>query len=262
MGQDNKNSNGAPRYSLIIETVDGKKYFYTDKKDGGVFVLQYDGMKVAKTTLPALDYLTSNFQNKEDLGLFYGITDPIRIVYITYVHDGTKLLAPIFNNKEWAHVASTYIPGKGVDYKDNDNLSLFNDVYGEIADLDSDFATTLLKNNQRLINLSPKTRDTIICLRAHENAIKMKSLYGGFAARDIGTYNRISEIYVGDHYGYYEDLKKRLTKYREFRTVYMNYCKFKNVKDKTDENTMDVDKPMRKVIIPPKQMSIYDEMDD
>ena len=70
MGQDNKNSNGAPRYSLIIETVDGKKYFYNNKNNESVFVLQHDGMKAAKTTLPALDYLTANFNNKEDLGLF------------------------------------------------------------------------------------------------------------------------------------------------------------------------------------------------
>ncbi len=254
MGQSNT---AASRYSLILETISGKKYYFNANE--GVFVLLYEGNRVAKTSLPALDFLTANFANKEELGLFYGIDEKVNRVYITYNFEGEKQLAPVFNNSEWAHVASTTAVNKGVDFQDKDNLALYNEVYSEIADLDSEFADMLLRNKNRLINLSPKTRDTIVCLRAHENAIKMKKTYG-FQSSDYQTNMRVSQVYSEDQYGFYQDLKKRLSKYREFRTVYMNYCKFTNAKRNTTTQT--VDKPMRKVMVPPQQISMFDKMEN
>ena len=240
---------GAPRYSLIVETLDGKKYYFDTKI--GVLVQMYNN-DAKKSSLQAIDYLTSNFENKDDFASSYGISVPLTRVYITYQFKGEKLLAPVFNNPTWSHIAST-CKGNEIDFKDEDNHLTFNEVYSEISDLDSDFADVLINNKKRLINLSPRTINTIVGLRAHENAIRMKKTYG-FVTKDFSTLQKVDSIYNEDKYGYYMDLKKNLSKYREFRTVYLNYCKYV---DKKEKDLM-IEKPKRKVLVPPEQISFFD----
>ena len=251
----NKNNTGA-RYSLILETDENKKYYFHVKE--GAFVELYEDGKATKSSLQALDFLTANFADKYELAKSYGIEGNVTRAYISYVHKGEKLLAPVFNNSNWAHVAYTYAGSKkGINFEDKDNMDMLLDVYLELADLNSSFADTLLKNKQRLINLSPKTKDVIVCLRAHENAIKMKKTYG-FESKDYQTNLRVGQIYSDDQYGFFQDFKKRMTNYREFRTVYLNYCKYTHAKNLASG----VDKPKKKVIVPPQQISMFDKKED
>ena len=234
----------APRYSLFIET-DDKKYFYDINLER--FILDEDNYKASKSSLMALDFLTSNYKNRKELANHYGIKEDIKKCYITYQFKGEKLLAPVFNNKKWAHIALSY-NGKEIDFRDKENLDIYKDVYTEIVDDKSNFSNILLENRKRLINLSPKTIETIKAIKAHERAIKQKE--------QLGFYNlKAKDIYLADRYGFYEDLKKRLKKYREFRTVYLNYCKYKKINN--EEIKKDVDSK-KKVLIPPHQISFFE----
>lgn len=239
---------GAPRYSLIVETLDKKKYYFDTNL--GVLVLMHNN-EAKKSSLQAIDYLTSNFSDKNDFANSYGIDTPIARVYITYQFKGEKFLAPVFNNLTWSHVAST-CNGSEIDFNDEKNRLIFNEVYSEISNLDSDFSNFLIKNKNGLVNLSLKTVNTIIGLRAHENAIKMKKTYG--FTKDFSTFQKIDSLYNEDKYGYYTDLKKYLSKYREFRTVYLNYCKYVDKKEKD----LVIEKPKKKVLVPPQQISFFD----
>lgn len=243
---------GAGRYSLILETDDNKKYYFDSSL--GNFVLLYEDEKPVKSTLQALDFLTSNFHDKYALKDSYDIPGNLSKIYITYQFKGEKKLACIFNNRTWQHIALTYT-GKEIDYRDRENLKAFNDVYEEIQDIGSNFANELLKNNNKLVNLSPNTINTILGLRAHKCATIAKQTYG-FGPTDYETYDAVSRVYSEDAYGFYQDLKKQLSRYREFRTVYMNYCKFKGSPEKAPSMATNVKK---KVIVPPHQISMFDQ---
>ncbi|MBR1386673.1 MAG: hypothetical protein IJ568_07580 [Bacilli bacterium] len=235
---------GAPRYSLFIET-DNKKYFYDINLER--FILSEDNYKASKSSLMALDFLTSNFKNKIEFANHYGIKDNIKKCYITYQFKGEKLLAPVFNNEKWAHMALSY-NGKEIDFRDKENLEMYRDIYREIIDDSSNFSSILLENRKRLINLSPKTILSIKAIKTHERTIKQKE--------QNGFYNlKAKDIYLADRYGFYEDLKKRLKKYREFRTIYLNYCKYKKLNN--EEIKKDVDNK-KKVLIPPHQISFFE----
>ncbi len=243
-------SEGVKRYSLILETNDNNRYYFDTEL--GTFVMMYnDDSK--NSTLQKFDFLTSSFANKEELASCYGINSEIKKIYIRYQFKGERLLAPVFNNSNWAHVALT-ANGTEVNFKDEKNLGLFNEVYDEIINLNSNFTDMILKNEKRLINLSPRTVNTIVGLRAHERAYQMKKDFG-FSVNSYETFNKVDSIYRDDKYGFYQDLKKNLSKYREFRTIYLNYCRFTNRQEKTNEN----DKPKKKVLIPPEQLSFFDE---
>ena len=71
---------GASRYSLIVETNNNKYYF--DVKLG-TFVMMY-GNESNKCSIQAIDFLTSNFSDKNELAKSYGIENEIKKVYITY----------------------------------------------------------------------------------------------------------------------------------------------------------------------------------
>ncbi len=240
------------RYSLILETEDNQVYYFD--ADCGNFIKKVPNAKISKSSLPAIDFLTSSFANRDALREAYGIEEPISKVYITYQFKGEKKLAPIFNNNVWNHIALTY-NGKEIDFKDQINCNAFNEVYNELSNLDSSFANMLINNTCRLINLSPRTINTITCLRAHENAIRMKQTYG-FTTNDADTYEKVSSVYSEDRYGFYQDLKRVLSKYREFRTVYMNYRKYIGRKQDTSEKT--IVSPKKKAIVPPHQISMFD----
>ena len=83
----------------------------------------------------------------------------------------------------------------------------------------------------------------------------MKQTYG-FQTNDFNTYDKVSSVYSEDRYGFYQDLKRNLTKYRDFRTIYMNYCKFIGRKAEVSEKK--TVSPKKKAIIPPHQISIFD----
>ena len=249
MSKTNTATERAHRYSLILETVNDEHYYFDTNL--GTFVKMYDKDKPKKSALKALDFLTSNFSSKESIAKTYGIEEEIKKAYITYEFKGEKRLKVVFDNKVWSEIAYK-TNGREIDYRHQENLQAFNDVYYEICDLDSDFANTLLKNEKHLINLSNKTRETIRGLVAHEKAIKMKHTYGFDTDYNRGAY----DVYSEDRYGFYEDLKKRLSPYREFRTVYLNYCRYKRL-DEQKRNTQEP-KPKKKVIIPPYQTSLFD----
>ena len=218
----NEKNEKAHRYSLILVTKTNDKYYFDVKL--GTFVKMYENVVPTKSSLQAIDFLTANFENRESLAKSYGILDEVATVYIPYQFKGEKRIAPVFNNEKWAEIAASFTK-KELNFSDKNNLEAFNEVYHEIADLDSDFGEILVKNEKRMINLSPKTIGTIVGLRAHENAIRLKKQYG-LAANTLDTVAKVNDIYSEDRYGFYQDLKKRMTKYREFRTVYLNYCKY------------------------------------
>lgn len=243
----------ANRYSLIFETINNNYYYYDANKE--IFVKMYENETPAKTTLEKIDFLTANIYDKSTAAKTFGIDEEIKRAYITYQFKGERRIAPVFNNKKWAYIASTY-KGNEIDFKDKENLSAYNEVYYEIADLNSKFGDVLTKNEVRLINLNPETKAIIIGLRAHEKAIKSKNQYE-FSATNMETAVIINEIYSKDRYGFYMDLKKSLSEYREFRTVYLNYCKFKKINESKKAQEEIVQK--KKVLVPPHQISMFEK---
>lgn len=244
----------APRYVLIFETVTGDKYYYNAQICNFVKFESKD--ETAKTSLNAIDFLTARSFNKENLATSFGIDDEILRVYIAYQFKGEKRIKPVFNNSVWAHVASTY-KGKKIDFRDEGNLDALKDVYDELTDIKSPFANILLENYKRLINLSPKTIVTIKYLIAHEKAIARKKSFA-LPTDTLERESKAMRIYNEDRYGFYCDLKKRLANYREFRTVYLNYCKFKNIVSQPYEE-IEEEKPKKKALIPPQQISMFDD---
>ena len=148
-----ENFDGAPRYSLIAVTDKNERYCYDKQKNR--FVKLDINDTPSKSTLPALDFLTSNFSSREELASTYGITDPIALMYISYQFNGEKKIAPIFNNPVWAHIAITY-NGKKINFVDKENLKAFDEVYQEIIKKDSEFAAMLIKSKKNKINISQK----------------------------------------------------------------------------------------------------------
>lgn len=253
------------RYSLILETQDGNKYYYD--VDLGTFVMMYEKSKPKKTQLEKLDFLTANYASREQFANCYRIDSPIKSLYITYQFKGERRLAPVFNNEKWAELAKSYT-GKEVDFRDNNNFQVFNTIYFEIADLNSDFADKIIKNANRLITISPQTKDVIVCLRAHERAIEERRKYS-FGVKDYYTEISISDIYSEDRSGFYRDLQKRLSDYRELRTIYLNYCRIEERKQKELQEKQGVTaelgsssmKLSKKPIVPPQQLSMFDKLD-
>lgn len=247
-----ENFDGAPRYSLIAVTDKNERYCYDKQKNRFVKLDSHD--TPSKSTLPALDFLTSNFSSREELASTYGITDPIALMYISYQFNGEKKIAPIFNNPVWAHIAITY-NGKKINFVDKENLKAFDEVYQEIIKKDSEFATMLIKGKKNKINISQKSVNIIVSLRAHENAIRAKRELG-FPVGSITSYNPVYEIYSSDKVGFYKDLKNSISKYREFRSIYMNYCKM--FKPQMEQVSVKEEKPKRKVIVNSHQMSMFE----
>lgn len=247
-----ENFDGAPRYSLIAVTDKNERYCYDKQKNRFVKLDLND--TPSKSTLPALDFLTSNFSSREELASTYGITDPIALMYISYQFNGEKKIAPIFNNPVWAHIAITY-NGKKINFVDKENLKAFDEVYQEIIKKDSEFVTMLIKGKKNKINISQKSINIIVSLRAHENAIRAKRELG-FPVGSITSYNPVYEIYSSDKVGFYNDLKNSISKYREFRSIYMNYCKM--FKPQMEQVSVNEEKPKRKVIVNPHQMSMFE----
>lgn len=248
-----ENFDGAPRYSLIAVTDKNERYCYDKQKNRFVKLDLND--TVSKSTLPAIDFLTSNFSSREELAETYGITDPIAVMYISYQFNGEKKIAPIFNNPTWAHIAITY-NGKKINFVDKENLEAFDEVYHEIIKKDSEFVPKLLRRKKNNINISQRSVNIIVSLRAHENAIRAKQEFD-FPVISSGSYDKVHEIYSSDKKGFYNDLKNSLSKYREFRSVYMNYCKmFKPSKEQVSSNQ---EKPKRKVLVNPHQMSMFED---
>ena len=264
-------SKGAPRYCLMLLTTSGNKYYYDINLS--TFVLMNNTSKPYKTTLHKLDAFTSSFNSKEQLIQMYNINEPVKLVYISYNFKGEKLLSPVFNNEEWKEFAVIYgntkqtcLTSKSninkskkvkIDYRIFSNIEMFNQVYYELANLESGFADIILKNEKRLISLSPDTINTIIGLRAHERAIKEKK------KNTFGTINgitNIDDIYCEDRFGFYCDLRKSLSSYNEFRTIYLNYCKYKTKEQKNEvkHEEVKVQKKLKEPVRPPQQLSMFD----
>lgn len=214
----------APRYALILETINGDKYYFDVNVDRGSFIKLEKGKKPVKTALQVLDHLTASLANKEELGRKYKINDQVARVYVTYQYKGENKIAPIFNNEEWAKVAASCTEKK-VDFGIELNNKIFNRIYCEIANLDSGFGQLVIDNPDKKINVSDKTVSTIVNLRAHEKAIRMKQQF--MYQVQAGSYAQVSNEYKQLKRDYYKELKKRLSSYRELRTLYFSYLKYK-----------------------------------
>ena len=226
-----------PRYSLILEKVDGTKYYYDF--DQGTFIRMEENEVAPKVTLEKIDYLTSNFDSKEQLFQLYGITGPVKVLKITYQFNGEKKLAPAFGNKEWGELARTY-KGQDIDFRSSyNNIYIFNEVYNEILHLneeeDSPYADFLRVNGR----LSDNTIQLIVTMVAHERATKRryKFLYD---VKDIATESFIEGLYNDDKDAFKEAFKRRMQRYSELRSAYLNYCKYfkdkkTDIKNKNNE---------------------------
>ena len=73
---------GAPRYSLILETVEGGNFYYD--MNLMTFVRMGEKSVPYRGTLYGFDILTSNFDSKEQIAQMYGINEPIKRISIRY----------------------------------------------------------------------------------------------------------------------------------------------------------------------------------
>jgi hypothetical protein len=237
----------ANRYSLILQTVNNDKYYYDVSLDA--FVKMYKESDLKKSSLQALDFLTSVKTDRNELAKEYGINDQIARCYITYQHKGENQLSPVFNNAFWSYVTYTY-NGKELDLNDEKILEQAKNIYFEIANPDSEFSKMVVDNKNRMIKINQKTRTCIEELVAHERAIRNNDRVGNT------SFNSCS-IYSNDRYGFYQDFIKNLRSYREFRSLYFNYCHFMGNQEKIVKTE---EKPkMKKKVVPPEQLSMFSE---
>lgn len=264
------NNGAASRYSLILETIDGSKYYYDINMM--TFVKMYGNEKIYKGPLEGFDILTCNFDSREQLAQMYGINDQIKKIYLSYQQKGEQLLAPVFNSKEWAYLAKTYADAKAVrrekvvrgkkpkkvevDFRLYNNSQIFNEIYNELTNLESGFAKHIVSNEERLIRISPDTRNTITNIRAHEGAMHDKMKYTG----------GLTYIYYDHQAAYKNDLKKCLSNYRELRTLYFNCLQYRARKEQIEQakkvqNEEQVNvKALKKPVQPPEQLTFLSEI--
>lgn len=283
---------GARRYCLILLTTQGTGYYYD--LDLGTFVMMHPKDKPYRTTLHAIDYLTANFDSIEQLAGTYGINEPIYSLYISYNQNGEKLLAPVFNNPKWANLAKSYTETKNrklsnesgnhnveIDFRIPSNNEMFQDVYFELSNIDengeSKFANYILdklkvskkndkekKTNNRKELLVSTINDLV---KNEKELLKKEQTAFGITPHKSSSNNfdRIinrDSIYVVERHEIYEEMKKYLSNYRLFRTMYLYYCKYisslpkkENVEEKKDKPKKLVKEPIR----PPMQMSMFNE---
>ncbi len=241
---------GANRYGLVLETVNGKKYYYNMEKHG--FIEFEDEEKITKTSLNRLDFMTSSYNNIHDFAKVNGINDDIRIGYLVYNHVGRKHLQLCFNNPTWCHVAYTY-RGDKIDFKDKKNLEAFNAVYKELINPNSQFANIIINNAHKTINIFGETIETIKGLVRYEKDLRQKFLTDS-PNKSMYTALKVRETYDFDKTGFYYDLKSKLTKYRDFRTVYLNYCKYIN---KVNQKLESAKKDKQKTLVREEQLKLF-----
>lgn len=275
----NKEIREAARYSLILETIDGNKYYFDLEK--GTFVRMYEKSKPYKTSLPALDIFTSCFDSQEQLHQMFMIDSPIKKMYISYVSlREQRKLAPVFDNAAWAELARSYreinVKSKSgahiIDFQLRSNKKLFDEFYKEVIDPDSDFYSFLVygkgNNGKKPVNMSYVTRNTLIGLRGHEGAIvsKNKDMFGTENDRSV---DGLPYHYIEDKQGFYDDLKRCLSDYREFRALYLTLCWYKDRQRKKNEaeerKKLEGEQPKvlgKTPIIPPQQLSFFDKINE
>lgn len=246
------NKEQSNRYSLIIETIDGKTYCYDAKND--CLHLIYSEKEELKYPLNIIDYTTCRIKNKEEFAKIYGINSMIRLMYIKYYFKEAKFLAPAFDNEQWANVAKS-MDSSSVDFKNSNNLDAFNDIYLELTNQDSEFANLIMKNENKSVRISKKLREDLVLLLAHERAILNKKKYGVYGSFE--TYSRVNELYINDKSAFYYDLKRRLTNYRDFRSLYLNLCKYKESTETKVEEKKE-QKDIKKRVLAPQQISMFD----
>lgn len=248
------------RYSLILETNDDKEYFYDF--DLGTFVRMDEKTKPSKETLEKIDFFTANYDSQEQLLECYDIESPKRLK-ITYQFNGEKKLAPVFDNPEWAELAKNY-KGDPIDFRDYNNLYIVEEVYNQILRL-NEYGTSDFGNFVRSrCNISIKTNSLIQMMVTHERATRNRFKYLS-GNQDLEKQSAISEIYRIDKDAFKQDFRKRMSYYRELRSVYLNYCRiYKNnglvksiIEEKEKEATVNKEK---KLVKEPqyKQISMFD----
>ena len=229
-------SEKAPRYYLMLETVEDVKYTYDINM--GTFVRMGPKDMPFKAPLHCFDMITATFESREQMAQMYGINTPIKTMYVGYRLKGEWRLAPVFDNESWAKLAKSYgeintvtkyckRPKHVIDFRFYNNLDLFNDVYKELMDPNSEFADIIIKNKTRRIHLSQYTINALTNARAHEQAIRDKKKELALERGHEVELDELPVIYLQDRTGYYQELRNCVTSYREFRTLYLNYCKYK-----------------------------------
>ncbi len=243
------------RYSLILETENGNYYYDFDLS---TFVEMDEKSIPSKATIDKIDFLTANYDSKEQFIDCYDIKNP-KILKITYQFNGEKRLAPVFNNPEWAELAKTF-NGEKVDFRTYNNLYIIETVYNQIMKLDSNDDSLFANYLRFKCSLSPKTEDLIKAMVAHERATRNRYRYL-MGVKDFQTEAAVSEIYNVDKDAYKSDFRKRMSKYRELRTVYLNYCKlYKNGNAKTQVIGKKQEEKPKKLVkeVQYKQLSMFD----
>ena len=245
-----------PRYSLILVKPNEVKYYYDFNL--GTFVRMEENEVAPRTTLEKIDFLTSSYSSLEHFISCYGFNEPIKLLKISYQFKGENMIQPTFGNNEWKELARTY-KGPVVDFrKDWNNRYIYEEIYGELVSLDENDDSKFGDFLVNLKGISPKTCDLIKLALAHERAIRRR-YRELFIVKDSTTEGIIGGIYQEDKDAFKEAIKKKLSNYRELRTVYLNYCKFFKNKDKQNIISNTQDEPKKLVKEPPKQLSMFDD---
>lgn len=241
------------RYSLIIETKNGNKYYYDVKASKFIKLEEYS--KPTKTYLQAIDVLTLSYENEESFAKEYGIDEEIKSVYITYhAMKIEKRLKPVFNNNILKEMASNCLSNQ-IDWNIKLNQNIFNEIYNEIMNPNSEFAEIIIEENNRnrpYIKPLPETRNLISSILANEEANKDHEKYGAI----------MDDTYYDDKEGYRKDLKNELSQYKELRNLYYDLCKYKAITAENikQEGEIEETKEERKSLaLEPQQISFFNK---
>ncbi len=219
-----KDSKPVGRYSLILEK-EGIKYCYDFEK--GSF-REFDKKGPYKTKLSKIDAFTSYCDSKEQFLTLQGLEDDGKL-YISYNHEGENVLRCVFDNKFWNTVALTAHDNK-VDFANKDIDDKLKEIFSAICDPNSEYYRYIVENPKRTIRLSPKILECIHLAHKHSVNYEYRKKMGENTGLE----------YQSDFRGYYEDLRKNIRRYRDFRVLNLSYDVFTKSKEKSKQDKKEV----------------------
>lgn len=206
-----KTYTAANRYVLIIDTLDGKKYYHSYNGKDNLFIEINKDEDAKKTQLCVIDTFTSQIESEEMLGELKGFKSGIKRAQIRYrANNQSKLLAPVFDDKDLTYVASTLVNGE-VNIHDPKIKVLIRKIYNEMYNPNHEFIDLLVRNKG--VNLNEKVGSLLIDIRAHANAIRQKEKYG----------YKMTNEYEDDKSALFMDFLVRVKEYRTFRSIERAY---------------------------------------
>lgn len=192
------------RYQLISEEIrTGAKEVFDFSSSNLDFVSSEDSV-FSKVPVAAIDKLTSAFTSFEELNEYserncsydreWGSK-----CYIRYKSNTTKedaFLTPIWNDECLYRIASC-ANGSRVDFTDSTTEEMFKDMYRELGDRNSGFASSILKS---------RSNDT--SLNKHNKILV-----------EIAPNNKNDPNFL-------REMQRAFSSYREFRALYIAYCQY------------------------------------